>query len=200
MTKKSLPKIIGIFGFSILIISLIAAFNKVNNWYFLAVVGAWLFFDYLASNKTDKTALQLLIKDKKKFIKLYFLIFLLGCGIELIGRFIFNLWYYPLIKSPLFEIILLIYYPLILFSLREMYVFLDYSIRKKIISFITAVLLGILIWEIPNYFSKDWIYTIPIYSSLEILDLHLIVIVGWSILIALPYYIYGTLGLNKNPN
>ena len=48
---------------------------------------------------------------------------------------------------------------------------------------------GIIIWEIPNLFSKDWIYTIP-YISFNIIGINIIVIIGWVVLIGFPVYIY----------
>ena len=63
------------------------------------------------------------------------------------------------------------------------------SFIKNHISIPISMLLGIVIWEIPNIYSKDWIYTIP-YITYEIFHINLVVILGWILLILGPVYIY----------
>ena len=178
-----------IIGLIISIASLALAFSKINHWYFLGVFGFWFVFDYFSSIKNNNTGIQIFIKSKKKFLKLYFLMFMLGCAIEIIGRFVFNLWIYPLYSNPLFDITNLLIYPFILMSFRESYETLKIIFNKKSLSFIGAMILGILIWEIPNLVSRDWLYTIP-FISLEIIGINIIVIIGWAILIGFPIWIF----------
>jgi hypothetical protein len=158
-------------------------------WYLPAVLGIWLIFDYISSIKNKHTALQILKNNKKKFIKLLFLMFMLGCTIEIIGRFILNLWIYPFQTTVLLELLGLVGYIFILLSFREMYESLAIIIKNKTLLFICSIILGIIIWEIPNLFIYSWIYTIP-YISLEIFKINIIVIIGWTALIGFPVWIY----------
>jgi flagellar biosynthesis protein FlhB len=176
-------------GLIVSISSIALAFNKINFWYFPGVVGFWLVFDYFSSMKNKNTALQILTKSKYEFLKLYFLMFMLGCTIEVLGRFIFNLWIYPPYHGILPDIANLLFYPFILFSFREMYESIKIVIKNKVVTFITSMIIGIIIWEVPNLFSVDWIYTIP-YLDLEIFKMNIVVIIGWSILIGFPILVY----------
>ncbi|MCD4771562.1 hypothetical protein K8R30_04075 [archaeon] len=177
-----------IIGLLIAIPSIAAAFYKINNWYFTATIGIWLIFDTLSSQKNKNTTLQILKKDKIKFFNLYLLMFLLGATIEIVGRFILNLWDYPNINSIPMELAILLFYPFILFSFREMFESIKLRINKTY-AFVLSMILGIIIWEIPNLFSTDWVYTIP-FTSLNILNINIVVILGWSILIGFPIYLY----------
>lgn len=51
------------------------------------------------------------------------------------------------------------------------------------------MLLCVLIWEVPNVYSKDWIYRIP-YISIEIFHINILVAAGWITLIvgSLKFY------------
>lgn len=178
-----------IFGIVISILSLSLAFLKINFWYFPGVIGFWLVFDYFSSRKNKNTALQIFIRNKKEFFKLYFLMFMLGCTIEIFGRAILNLWFYPPYKNIFYDIANLVFYPFILFSFREMFESIKQIFGGKILTFIVSMILGIAIWEIPNLFSRDWVYTIP-YITVEIFKINIVVIIGWSILIAFPIWIY----------
>jgi hypothetical protein len=181
--------IILILGLIISIVSISLAFLKINFWYFPAVIGVWLFFDYFSSIKNNNTAIQILRKNKKDFLRLYIFMFMFGCTIEIIGRFILRLWFYPSYTNVIFDLVNLIFYPFILLSFREMYNSIKIICKNWIVTTILSMLLGIIIWEIPNLYSKDWIYTIP-FISFEILHLNIIVIIGWSILILGPLIIY----------
>jgi len=70
-----------------------------------------------------------------------------------------------------------------------MYVLLKSKIKASFIPLAISVVMGIIIWEIPNLFSKDWIYYIPA-INLEIFNLNIIIIFGWTLLILIPFYIY----------
>ena len=128
---------------------------------------------------------------KKYTLVLSILMFFLGASIELGGRFLLNSWNYPYINNFYLEVLVLLFYPFILFSCREMYESINIFIKKNYISFILAMILGVIIWEVPNLFSGDWIYTIP-YINYEIFKINIVVILGWSILIGFPIYIYNT--------
>ena len=175
-------------GLIITAISVLLFFQRSSVWYFFGGLGLWFVFDYLASLNTKKTALQTFLRDKKKFLKLYFGMLLFGAAIEFIGRFIFGLWEYPL-YNKFHEIASVFFYPFLLFQLREMYILVKSKIKISLISLGISVILGVVIWEIPNLFSNNWIYYIPV-IDLEILEINIIVILGWTLLILIPDYVY----------
>ena len=76
-----------------------------------------------------------------------------------------------------------------------MYTLVKSKIKTSLISIIVSVIMGVIIWEIPNLFSMDWIYHIPI-VSLEIFNINIIVVLGWALLILVPNYLYKIV-LNK---
>ena len=192
-----------IIGITIIILSVILYISNSPYWFFPAPIGIWLLFDSLSSLRKNKTTLDLLIaKDYKKFFMIYGVLFILGLLIESLGVVILNFWSYALVnyqtdipsilnrlsKYPL-EGLGLFIWPFILMSFREMYNFLHSFIKKNILTVISAMLLGIIIWEIPNIFSKDWVYSIP-YITLEIFHINIVVIISWVILILGPLYVY----------
>src|SRR3989344_137348 len=183
MKNKTLFKFF-IVGLIITIFSAILFFNGSKIWYFSGGLGLWFIFDYLDSFREKKTALQILLRDKKKFLKLYLAMVLFGASIEFIGRFIFGLWEYPH-YNKFHEVASVLFYPFLLFQLREMYIFIKSKIKKSTISLAAAVILGVIIWEVPNLFSGSWIYYIP-FVNLEISKINIIVILGWIPLILLP--------------
>lgn len=178
-----------IIGIIISIISFGSLFYGWGLWYFPAVIGVWFIFDYFSSKKNKNTAIQLFNNNKKEFFNLYLLMFFLGCAIELLGKFILNFWSYPYQTNLILDLLGLAVYPFILISFREMYESLNLIIKNKIILIISSMLLGIIIWEIPNLLLYSWIYKIP-YVNLEIFKINIVVIIGWIILIAFPVWIY----------
>ncbi len=191
MKQTKLQKISFISGTLVTVLSFSAAFTGIHNWHFPAAIGVWLMFDYLSSLMNNKTTLGICLKDKRAFLKIYLAMFLLGAAIEGVGRFALHWWTYPYIDSVMHEIVLLLFYPFILMSFREMYMLFSSIIHKRT-AFLLSIAAGIVIWEIPNMFSMDWIYTVP-YLHIEIFNLHILIILGWAALIGLPVYIYGIL-------
>ncbi len=183
MNEKRLRQTLFILGIFISVASIAYALLGNKNWYFPAVLGVWFFFDYLASTKSKKTTLQVLIKDKKKFAQIFFLLILLGGFIEYTGRILFGWWIYPAINSLALETFLILFYPFILMSFRESYVFFKEITSSKILAYLLAVISGMIIWEIPNLYSGDWIYSMPLAAF----------IVGWFLLIWASVYIYSAL-------
>jgi hypothetical protein len=181
----------------LIILTLILYFLKSPYWYNPAVIGVWLFFDNIAHLQKNKTTLDLIFNQKyKKFLCLYFALLILAVLIEVIGSLVLKLWSYPKLWAiePLWLMLLInfvsyLFYPFILMSFKEMYVVIKSFIKNKYISCIIFMLLGIIIWEIPNIFSQDWIYNIP-FISFEIFHINIIVIIGWIILIVAPLYVY----------
>ncbi|MBI2545236.1 MAG: hypothetical protein HYW22_01385 [Candidatus Aenigmarchaeota archaeon] len=111
----------------------------------------------------------------------------LGGSIEFIGREVLDWWVYPHINSILGEILLLLFYPFILFSFREMFITMNNFMHNKNTAFLLSTILGIIIWEIPNLYSVDWIY---LSNYTRILTLPINIIVSWVFLILLPVYVY----------
>ncbi len=193
-------KIIWIFSAIFVIISMILYFQNNHYWHNYLVFGMLFLFDNLSNIRRNKTTLDLLFNQRyKKFITLFSYLFIAGVLIELIGHFWLNLWYYPFI-NPISEhiianIIGFLTYPIILMSLRETFNFTHSFIKSNFFSLIFTIILSIIIWEIPNVFSKDWIYNIP-YINLEIFGVNIIVILGWPILILFPLSIYKLLDIS----
>jgi hypothetical protein len=178
-----------ILGLMIAVFSLIEAFSGIGLWYFPATVGIWFIFDYFSSIKNKNTTLQVFKENKKKFFYLYLLMFMFGCTIEVIGRFILKLWIYPFQDTIILELLGILFYPVILFSFREMYGSLHILIKTRWIAVISSMILGIVLWEIPNLAVYSWIYSIP-FTELSIIGINIIVIIGWVLLIIIPVYIY----------
>lgn len=193
-------KVIWLISVVCILITIYLYATKSAFWHNFGVVGIWLLFDNLAHLRKRKTTLDLIINKKyKKFFTFYFALLILAILIEVIGSLILKLWSYPILWSyePLWLLVLVnawgyLFYPFILMSLRETYNFFNSLIKIRIVDVIISMLLGILIWEVPNVFSQDWIYNIP-YITLEIFHINIVVIVGWSILILSPIYIYNKL-------
>ena len=172
-------KIIFIFALTISIASISAAFFKIHNWGYPAVVGVWLVFDYLSSRMKNKTTLDLLINaNYKKFIMLYLSLAILGGLIEIIGNLLLNFWTYTFLSPIVLIISIPLFYPFILMSFIEMYAFINSLLKNHLISLLASMFIGIMIWEIPNLYSQDWIYTIT-FITLEVLSINIAVIAGW---------------------
>ncbi|MEK6945798.1 MAG: hypothetical protein AABW63_03320 [Nanoarchaeota archaeon] len=187
-------KLILILGILISIISLLTAFFGWKPWYFVGTFGFWFFFDYFSSKKNKITAIQLFINNKKSFTNLYMAMLALGMSIEYLGKFVFGFWHYPY-QSLLFEIILILLYPFILFATREIYETSKLIIKNKVLSVVLAMIIGIVLMEIPNLYSGLWIYTVPF--GFDILGINVIVLIGWVILILAPAYVYDKFFNNK---
>ncbi len=172
-------------------------FYKNIVWYNFAVWGWWLFFDCLSHWQGNKTTLDLIFKKKYySFFRLYGLLLLISIVMEVVASLIFGLWSYPKLWriEPLWLLILVNFwgylsYPIIFMSLMEMYAFLYTLIRRKWIAVISFLIVGIVIWEVPNIFSQDWIYYIS-FVDYNLGGLNVVVILGWVILLFIPVYVY----------
>lgn len=192
-----MKKALVIIGILFIIFSIILYISKSIFWFNTATIGVWLLFDTLSAARKNKTTADLITRKKYgKFVKLYFYLLAFGILIESIGSLLLGLWSYPKLWSlePLSFLIIAnvagyLFYPFILMSFREMYNFLNSFIRNKITTAILSMIVGILIWEVPNVYSKDWIYKIP-YINVEIFHINILVIIGWVILImgSLKFY------------
>lgn len=185
MRKTSL-----ILSILLIFISIILYNIKNHYWYYPAVIGAWLLFDYLSHLYKNKTTLDLLIKKQyKRFIKVYIALSFFGILIEIGGIKLLKFWSYTYLTPLILIISVPILYPFILMSFREMYNFIHSLVKNNFLSVILSMILGIIIWEVPNIYSQDWIYKIP-YITFEIFHINIIIIFSWVILILGPIYIY----------
>jgi len=69
-----------------------------------------------------------------------------------------------------------------LMQFKRMYELIKSFFKNNIISIILSMLIGIMIWEVQNIFSKDWIYLIP-FIKLELFSINIVVVIGWVVLI-----------------
>ena len=93
------------------------------------------------------------------------------------------------------ELLLILLYPFILFSCREMFSWLESITKNYWSALFGSVLLGVIIWEVPNVFSPDWVYVV-LFLPLTLFSINILVILGWFFLIIFPLFIYKALGLN----
>jgi len=209
MKSRNKHKVSVVLGLLIILWAIVWYFRENKFWYFVAPFGAFLLFDYLSHLRGNKTTLDILFEKKySNFIKLYLILFVFGIFIEVVGSYTLGLWSYKLsnynsqfsycleltIKNP--RLFLgWVGYPIILMHFKEIYSFIGSFFRSKPITVIISMILGILIWEIPNNRTLDWIYKIP-FVNFEVLGINIIVIVGWGILILVPLWIYRHLGIN----
>ena len=189
---------------TLIILSMILYYQKSPFWFNPAVIGFWLLFDNISYSQNNKTTLDLIInKNYKKFLDLYVLLILLAVFIEGTGSLLLQLWSYPKLWNfqPLSKLIIIniigyLFYPFIFMSFKEMYSFLLSIFKNNIISIALATLLSIIIWEIPNNSSIDWIYKVP-FINLEIANINVFIIATWMFLILIPIYIYKYLNIRS---
>ena len=166
-------------------------------WYNILVIGVWFLFDNLAKGQKRRTTIDLIIKRKyKKFTILFFSLLLLGVLIEVVGSLLLGLWTYPKLWSitPFGLMVVIniwgyLSYPFILMSFREMYNYYNAIIKSNIFDVVLFIITGVLIWEVPNIFSRDWVYFIPTVST-HLFGINIIVIFGWVLLIIFPLWVY----------
>ena len=192
MDKKSIHKTVFYIGLVIFLTSIILGFSGINNWMFLIAIGGWLVFDYLASLKKKETTFQLLLKDKKKFFSVYLMLIFYGGTAEIVGRYILGWWIYPQVTSiPHEMLILLITYPIGSMFAREAFQTVNAHIKSYSTAVIITTLVNIVIWEIPNLFSYDWLYTVPYLEELTIFNhLNILIFLTWPLLIIFPLIVY----------
>ncbi len=166
----------------------LAFFQHSYYWYTPFVLGGTLFFSQI--NRHHSSLRFIAKKHPSVFFKLYILYFLITILIEIIGRLILGLWYYPFFSSA--EIILhvfLIGYPFALFFVQELFFYIHYHFRNIPVTFMTTLIISSFLHEIPNIFAWEWVYTIP-YVHYEIFEINIIVLLGWSLLVYTPLLAY----------
>ena len=179
--------LLGLIGSILILYGFILAFFKSNVfWYDYFVIGGTLLFGSI-NYKIGNAGLFALIKNKSiNFLKLYISYLIFAILIEIVGRFLLNLWFYPS-SSVLDQIIyvFLIGYPFAFFFVYETFVMFNGKIRSKTLAFVFTFIFSAFLHEIPNVFVWSWIYTIP-YIKFEIFQINIVVIIGWSILVLVP--------------
>ncbi|MBI2547361.1 MAG: hypothetical protein HYW23_02855 [Candidatus Aenigmarchaeota archaeon] len=178
-----------VLSITIILMSLILYTSQKHYWFYPATIGVWLFFDNLSHLVNNKTSIDLLIKKEyKKFLTLYLLLSIFGSLIELFGNFLLGLWSYTYLSPIMVAISTLLFYPFILLSFKETFDAVKSRVKNFPISLVLSMLIGIIVWEIPNLYSNDWIYKMP-FANITILQLNPIVIIGWSVLVLGPVFI-----------
>ena len=158
-------------------------------WYGYFVVGGAVFLASVNYGKGEKTLLWLLENDKKRLVRIYLLYTLAAVAIELVGRFGFHLWHYNLHGSLVqFINVFLITYQFAFFLIYELFILLRKYIATIPFLFAVLVVINAFVHEIPNTFAHEWVYTIP-GISYEIFGINIVVIAGWSILVAVPFLV-----------
>ena len=194
----SLKSFAGYSGFILMILGVILALFFANPfWYSFFVIGGTLFFGYLNYKINNKSIFNIFEKSKQRFIYIWVSYIILAFIIEIVGRFLLNLWYYP--HYSLFEELVNVYligYPFALFMLYETFILINYKIKSLGLIITITTLVSAFIHEFPNTFVYEWAYTIP-YVTFEILRINIVVIVGWVILVLASFIIQGKFIIDK---
>ena len=180
--------LLGFIGLTLLLYGVISAiFYRNVMWYSYFVMGGPLFFGYLNYKLKNESIFK---KDIREIFRLYLLYFVSGIIIELIGRHLLKFWYYPHYRplDYIFQLLLIIY-PIGFFFIYESFIFIKSNLKSFTITLIITTLFQEFINEFPNTFVYTWRYIIP-YIKLEILNINIVVVIGWVILIYIPLIIY----------
>jgi hypothetical protein len=202
----------GALGVTLVLISICLYFQNSHFWFFFGAIGAWLSLDSLLYMRNGNSTLGLIYKGHyKTFSKYYLDMWLLGMVIES-WAYYFELWDYKLytlivsgkLEISSFSLFFLIaigffIYPFILMHFKEMFALINSYLKSWFASLILSVVIGILIWEIPNTYSYDWKYTIDVIDY-EIFNVNVFIIFAWIILIALPVVMFQYRTRNLRPS
>jgi|APSaa5957512622_1039677.scaffolds.fasta_scaffold52954_1 hypothetical protein len=176
--------ILGILGLLLAIYGVIlAVFYSIVPWYIYFSVGGTFFLAWInLILKND----SLFGKNKNYILKTYLLYLFFTILIEIIGRGILNIWTYPFFNFTENVIhVFLIGYAFPFFFIHESFKLIKIKVGLLPLAMILTTLINAFVHEIPNTFAHEWVYNIP-YFTLEILQINVIVIVGWIILISVP--------------
>lgn len=191
---KKIRFLLFIIGIGLTLFGVFSAIKQSNvYWYSYFTIGVFLVCDYVDYQFRGKSVLSLIFdKNFKAFFSIYFLFVLAAVLIEICGRVILKMWYYP--NYDLFDYMIHVFiigYPFSLLATLELYqVFRDLSgriLRHKSSSviflvIITAIVSG-LIHEVPNTFSYEWVYQNIPFVKYEIWDVNILVLtLGWIFL------------------
>lgn len=122
-------------------------------------------------------------------MKTYLAYLIITVAIEIVGRGMLQLWSYPHLSSAAQVIhVFVIGYPFAFFLIFESYKLLKKVLKSTTQTIIITTLISASIHEIPNIFAWEWKYTIP-FIRFEILQVNIVVIIGWIILVLIPLFV-----------
>jgi hypothetical protein len=175
---------LGIIGLLFAIYGVVSAILYSNaTWYSYFVVGGTFFLAWINLILKNDSIFE---KCKIYILKTYGLYLLFTIAIEIVGRFILNFWHYPFFNlADKIIHVFLIGYPFAFFFIYESVKLIRMKVPSLAVTIILATLINAFVHEVPNIFAWEWVYTIP-YVTFEILQINIVIIVGWVILIAVP--------------
>jgi len=176
--------ILGIIGLFLAIYGVASAIIYSNvTWYSYFVIGGTFFLAWMNQILKNDSLFE---KSKTYLLKTYGLYLLFTILIEIIGRFILNFLRYPSFNLADEVIhVFLIGYPFAFFFIHESFKLIRKKVPSLAATIILVTLINAFVHEVPNIFAWEWVYTIP-YVTFEILQVNIVVIVGWFFLIAIP--------------
>lgn len=148
----------------------VLAYSNYPEWYSAFAVG--LYFIILPN--------KLSWRD---FLKKYFIYFICGVGVELVGRGLFGLWSYP--RFDFVDELIHVYaisYPFAFLYLYEFFKITRKYLMKPTLAFSVTFLFNAFLHEVPNIYGQQLVYNIPFVTQ-GILGVNIVVILGWSILV-----------------
>ena len=184
---KKIRFLLFVIGIGLTLFGLFSAIKQSNvYWYSYFTIGVFLVCDYIDYQFRKKSVLSLIFdKNFKAFFSIYFLLVLAAALIEICGRVILKMWYYP--NYDLIDKIIHVFiigYPFSLLATLELYqVFRDLSLRLfrhklslTLFSIVITAIVSGLIHEVPNTFSYEWIYQNIPFVKYEIWDVNVLVL------------------------
>lgn len=152
-------------------------------WYIYYTVGGTFFLAWLNQFVENDS---LFGKSTIYLLKTYGLYLLFTILIEIVRRCILILGNYPSFNLTNEYIhLFFIGYPFAFFYINESFKLILSKIHPVPITIILVTFIDAFVHEISSIFAWEWVYTIP-YITFEVLQVNIVVIVGWVILIAVP--------------
>lgn len=122
----------------------------------------------------------------RNFWKLYIAYFFCGVAIEIVGRYVLELWSYP--RFDYIDELIHVYaisYPFAFLYLYEFFKITRRYLKSGILAFCATFLFNAFLHEIPNIYGSQWVYSIS-FITYGIGGINIVVILGWSILALVP--------------
>lgn len=180
----NLNKTIGFLGFILFVYGAISAILFSSPiWFSFYAIGGTFFIGYINVKLKNTSILKEFNNKKLIFLLNYAFYVFAAVLIELLGRGLLNLWYYPSFDFAKTAIhVFLIGYPFSFFFIRESYILVGKFVKNKVWVFVLTAISNALIHEIPNTFAWEWKYTIS-FLPIELLNINILVILGWFFLV-----------------
>lgn len=176
---------IGIIGLVLAFYGYFSAIFSANvKWFSYFIVGGTFFLGYINLRLKNESIFK---KSRNYILKTYALYLLFGILIDIVGGYVLGLWGYP--SFGLVDKIInvsLIGYPFVCFFIQESFNLLHKILSSYLLTIILTTLINAFLVELPNISAQEWVYNIP-YITFSILQINIVVIVGWIILIAVPF-------------